>query len=192
MTNEEHNEERLGKLVMMAKRGTPNEKKIAISLIKKLCRKYKLDFEEVMNDKKISEFTIDFKTEEEHRVLIQVVCRYAFLSNEDNVSSNMFRKKVFFKTTKEKYIEALTAWEVLRKSYSKERKRMKDVIFWAFLEKHNLYYQPTDEEWKKINRKKSKAKEEEDDEVRRAGSMLSRSLEDVEVQKRLTANENRS
>ncbi len=172
----EYNEELLGKIVRLAKNGVGGEKANAVRLLKTLCKKYKLDFAEVMEQgEAVREYAIPYKKEMYVRLVSQIIYKYC---DVDDVMYNSYRKMVFVNTTQEKYIETLNAIDVLVKLYEKERKKLKDIIFYGFLDKHRLYSNP------KEGRKHSEPTKEEL-EVRRAGSSIADSMEDAHIQKRL-------
>lgn len=186
LTKEE--KERLGKIVQLAKLGKGGEKENAIRIIKSLCQKHGLDFDAVMNDDNVEEYFIEYKGDEEHDLLIQVICRYGHMNLDSKIFGNRAKTRLFFKTTKEKYIETLNAWDVLRKLFKKEKRNMFLALKHGFLVAHNLYYQPTPEEWKKIQRRKKKKQEEETEEEKRAravGNKIAEDLEKANIQKLL-------
>ena len=188
MSDQSFNEERLGKIVALAKRGEGGEKTNAIRILKQLCEKHSLDFDELMSGgERVEEFEIEYKTLVEKEMLIQVVCRYAHRSMDDQIwTRRSVRRKgsgwTVFNTTKEQHIETLNAWDVLRPLYKKERKRLQKAILYAFLEKHNLYYQPASDELSKL---RSQNEQDPDEDARRAGQSLEHLMEDAEITKRL-------
>lgn len=184
----EYNEELLGKIVALAKRGVGGEKATAIKMVKSLCKKHGLDFDEVMQGgDAVKEYWIDHQKGEQ-KVLAQVICRYAHRSIDDGIQQSIGHTRLYFKTTQEKYIETLNAWEVLQKLYHKERKLMARAFFNAFLSKHDLFYQPTPEEHQKQLRriKKQQEKKTEDEEkAERMGAAMAWHLDDADIMKRL-------
>lgn len=173
---DEYNQERLGKIVKLAKNGIGGEKANAIKLLKTLCDKYGLKFEEVMEQGELeSEHIIHYKKEIHTRLVAQIVYKY---SGCDTIEVNRYRRTVRIKSTQEKYIETLNAVDVLVRLYDKERKKFKDAVFYGFLDKHRLY----------SDRKEGdEEKEFTDDEiaVRRAGYRMAGQMEDAELLKRL-------
>lgn len=184
------NEERLGKLVQLAKRGEGGEKATAIKFVKALCKRHGLNFDEVMSaDESVREFYLDH-TRAETKLAIQVICRYAHRSMKDGIHSSVGGTRLYFETTQEKYIETLNAWEVLRELYAKEKKIMQQAFFMGFLDKHWLYYMPTDEERRNHSRKVNKQKEEESEDEKRArrmGAEIADHLQDANIVKRIGA-----
>lgn len=185
-TTDNYNEERLGKIIQLAKHGIGGEKANAIKKVKELCRKYDLDFNEMMDDEeKLLEYSLKYKLKEEQNVLAQVILRYA---HWDDIKVSTSRKLLYFYATKETYIETLNAWETLLKLWRKEKKKILLGFMHGFLDKHNLYYQYTEEERKK-NKEIANVKKETEAErkARMLGSRIADSLEDADIMKRLTS-----
>lgn len=185
----DYNEERLGKIVALARGGVGGEKETAIKMVKALCAKHDLNFEEVMNaSEAVKEYWIDHKKSEQ-QLLVQIICRYAHRTIDDGIQPSIGGTRLYFKTTQEKYIETLNAWEILQPLYQTERKLLEKALFNAFLQKHQLFYQPTPEEHRKQMRrikKQEDSKTEEDKRAEAMGSAMSRHLTDAEIMKRLT------
>lgn len=174
------NRERLGKIVAIARRGAPGEKENAIAIVKKICAAHKLDFDTVMgSDEVLSEYVLSYKTKEQARVLAQVIARFAYDGIAGQLYGNEMRKVFIVNTTKERYIETLNAWEVLWDLYAKESKKMKEIYFHGFLEKHNLYATPTEDY-------SGRTIDEEEMKIRDAGSALTRHMQSADLHRRLT------
>lgn len=181
---DELNKDRLGKLVAMARRGEGNEQQVAIRKVKEICKRHHLDFDETMGEsEKEYEYTIKYASRQEMKVLGQVIARYARTKGGTN-HINKYRKVVIFTTTRDRYIETLNAWDVLRRLYRKEEERVKLAAFYGFLEKHDLYYKPTDEEREQM-KKQIDEETEEERKARRMGSDLSHHMEDAKIHKQL-------
>jgi hypothetical protein len=185
----EYNEELLGKIVALARGGVGGEKETAIKMVKALCVKHDLNFDEVMNaSETVKEYWIDHKKREQD-VLAQVICRYAHLNIDSGTQPSIGGERLYFKTTQEKYIETLNAWEVLQGLYTKEHKLLEKAFFRAFIQKHNLFYQATPEERRKLSMRLKKQRNKESDDDRRADEMgvaMSLYLTDADIMKRLT------
>lgn len=183
--NEKLDEEKLGKIVRMAKLGTGGEKANAIRIIKGICKKYDLIFDDVMNNIDVKEFEISYRTNDDKDVLLYTIYRYGMLKFEDSVW-NRYPRKLGFKTTTEKHIEVLNAYSVLRTLYKKEKAKAQEAFSLAFRTKHNLYYQPTDEEWKVIEKKRKKEKQKERDKsIDMMAQGMSMGMESAEIHKQL-------
>lgn len=156
---EDKETEKLGKLIEMAKQGTPNEKEIAINFIQKICKKHDLIFEEVMSKKELQEFVIDYKKKKFQTLAFHIYARYGVV-DEDHYDVGGFLRgnKIWYKTTLSKHIEMLNAFDILSRIFEKEQKLIKDAFTIAFMRKHRLYLytnkaedpkKPTEEELKK-------------------------------------------
>lgn len=174
--------EKIGKLVAMAKGGYLGEKQNAISILKKICKKHNLSFDEIMqtsDELKIEEYSIKYKTKIEFKLIIQILCSYWAETEEqlEEVYSNKYYKSIFFKTTKAKYIEIVYAVEIFLSMYHKERKKILDAVYFGFLDKHNLYSPFNTNANQKISKKES--------ELRDVGARLAGSMEDINIRKAL-------
>ncbi|RLI72260.1 MAG: hypothetical protein DRP02_02280 [Candidatus Gerdarchaeota archaeon] len=172
------------KIVALAKNGVGGEKTAAILKLKQLCEKHDLDFDEVMSETegKIEKFFIKYKNKQEWRIGVQVICRYAHQSMNQNIWGSKSEKELYFETTKQKFVDTLVAMETLKKAFKEEQKLFLD----AFIKKHNLYYQKTEEEWDKFKEQQADKEESPEDFRRnlRVSGMASH-MESVELQKRL-------
>lgn len=175
----DYNEDRLGKLIAMAKMGYGNEKDIATRKVQALCKKHGLNFDEVMGSSEaLKEYGFCWKKAKYERLVGQIVCAYA-LTKDQPFFENRLRKMIFVNTTQEKYIETLNAIDVLTRLFDKEQKKMKEAFFFGFLEKHSL--------WNPFP-KKSKTNNdlsEEEMKARMVGSALASNMETAEIHKRL-------
>lgn len=190
MIDEEIDKDRLGKIVALAKNGIGGEKQNALRIVKQLCKKFNLDFDDVMENIQIKEFRMKYRTLEEKEVANYCIYRYAMLSYEDGTWYNSYSKEVIFKTTYDKYIETLNAYSVLKNLYKKEKERATKAIILAFRQKHELYYMPTESEWKKIkkeNKGKKKTPEQiaEDEALERMATHMAYGMENAEIHKQL-------
>ncbi len=173
-------EEKLGKIIELAKRGEGGEKEIAIKLVKKMCKKLGLNYDDVMSKRKHKEeFHIDIKRGD-FKLTLQIIVRYAYDgdSTQESISGSYDRSRVYFKTTQDKYLEVVNAYEVLSRMYKLEERKAKEALYYGFLEKHNLY----------ANHVKDKEDEDDEDEMkaRLMGSLMSRGMDDAQIRKALT------
>lgn len=176
--------EKLQKIVTLAKRGEGGEKETAIALVRKLCAQHGLSFDEVMSDEpKVQEYFLRYSNKHEKKLVHHVICKFALMKLEDGVWGRRYQTgKMYFETTPERYIDTVNAWDILRKQLRREM----DNLPLAMVMKHDLWYQPTPEEWEKIRDEKDDLDEEEVKRRARA-RMMAYGLEDVELQRRLKA-----
>lgn len=182
--HDEKDRERLGKLVALAKRGEGGEKTTALRMVANLCVKLELNFEDVMREEESrAEYHIDCSAAD-YRLLLHIVIAYAY----DGDGTGDFgmghagrRRRIFFTTTKAQYVETVHAWTVLSRQYRKEKKRMRDALWHAFLTKHDLYAKKT------VKDDKPPELTEEELRARRMGGALANGLEDADIRKTLPA-----
>lgn len=164
----------LGKVVRLAKTGQGGERDNAERLVRKLCLKHGLSFNEVMNsEEQIEEFEIECKVKHE-RLLIQTICRFALMTAKDDIKgSPQFRGKlrIYFRTTKERYIETWHAFAILSRDYDREIKKMMSLAEDAFIVANDLYYQFKDGE-RRENKKHTKKEIEEAQRAARLASEM--------------------
>ena len=188
---EEINKDRLGKIVELAKRGVGGEKETAIRLVKKICSQYNLNFDDVMNNTNIEKCVLEIK-KGDTQLGVQIIARYGHTKYGDQVRERSDGKALLFETTKEKYIEVINAYSILSHKYREEKKILTESFESAFFTKHNLFYQPTDEEFKKMNdesllneKKKTKKQIEKEEKERRMAIAVMSGLDDVYIRKQL-------
>lgn len=181
MNNKE--KERLGKIVALAKNGIGGEKTAAMKVLKQLCKKYELHLDDVLNDIGLEDFHFDIK-KWQAQLAVQIIARYAYTKKGEPVGFNRFRTRVFFKTTKEKYIETVNAFSILSRLYQTEQKEFKATFFDGFLYKHNLFYQMTPEEEKEHFEKQNPLTPEEREKLRLAEA-LAMGMKDAKLHKAL-------
>lgn len=180
MNNNE--KERLGKIVALAKNGIGGEKTAAMKVLKSLCKKYDLVLDDVLNDIGIEEFSFEIK-KGQRKLAIQVIARYAYTQKGDSVGFTRSGTRVFFKTTKEKYIETVNAFAVLSRLYRTEQKEFRETFFDGFLYKHNLFYQMTREE--EIEHFKNQNLTPEEEKRLRLATSLALGMKDAKLHKAL-------
>jgi len=175
----------LEKVLNLARRGEGGEKENAIRLLKKICARRDLNFDDVMRGTGEKEFSIECQ-KSFSKLLLHVIYRYGLLRYSDKVHANYNYTRVFFTTTPDKYAEVCTAFEILRRRYKTEKKLFADLFADAFYQKHDLFYQPTAEEWKKINEEKKDEKISKAEQRRHEiSTLMSRGMESVEIYKQL-------
>lgn len=185
------NKELLGKIVALAKNGVAGEKENAIRIVKKLCSQHNLNFDDVMNDTNIEKCVLEIKRGDA-QLGVQIIARYGHTKLGDQVKERYDGKALLFETTKEKYIEVVNAYSILSHKYREEKKILTESFESAFFSKHNLYYQPTPEERKKMmekiaeeENKKTKAQKEKEEKERRMARAVMSNLDDVHIRKQL-------
>lgn len=183
MSEKHPKEDLIGALVLKAKNGESGEKENALRTLKKLCAKYDMDFDSVMNDGDlIQEYRMMIKPGEV-KVARQIIARYGLIEKHPDVYALKHggpTGKIVgfsFTTSKEKYIETINAYEVLMPQFKKEKKKMQESLFMGFVYKHNLYPQ---------FRIGDGENSDEDFEAHLRGMRMARDMDDVDIQKRLS------
>ena len=177
--------DKLGKLIAMAKHGTPGEVENSTKIIKKLCYKHDLNFDDVMTETELKEYEFEYKNKKYEGLARRCFIRYGVLSDKSNESEYwtfQIGERVGYKTTLEKHIETMHAFELLKRQFDEEFERTKKAFKLAFWDKHELwnYIDTTVKtDWKPPKKTKEDLKT---DKIR---EQLERNLEDVEIQKRL-------
>lgn len=134
-------ESKLGKIVALAKHGVGGEKKAALSLVKRLCKKHNLDFDQVMSDDvEIKEYSYNFKTKEEQRIAGQVIFK---ILDIETIQQNAYNKALYYKATQQQHVEILSAIPIYLAAYKKEKKRIIRDLPGAFIIKHKLWNKTT-------------------------------------------------
>lgn len=177
-----HNQEQVGKIVAMAKNGIGGEKDAAVRILKKLCIKHKLDFDEMMSENE-AQADCWFPYKRGYTgVIRQILWRYAAADSDAKIYRQGQPPTSYkMRTTKQRYVETLNALDVLLPLYRKERKKAQKAFFYGFLEKHWLF-----SEIKTDADKKQRRVSKEERMARQAGSVLAGNMEDAEIRKRLT------
>lgn len=169
-------DDKIGKIVALAKGGVGGERTTAIKILKNLCKNHGLNYDEVMSDdQQISEYVLEYKSKEDKRLTEQIIGKYL---GHVKGGYYKYRKALWFETTKEKYIEVLNAHSVLLRLYRKERKKMKEAVYYGFLDKHNLFV-PAGEKERELT--------QEEKDARAAGHMMTYHMEDAEIHKQLNS-----
>lgn len=174
-------EDLIGALVLKAKEGDPGEKENALSALKRLCKKYDMDLDEVLKGgEKVDHYYMEYKRGQE-KLALQIVARYALTEEHHNTWHNPYHKNVvIFECTKQRYIETINAYEILSKLYIKERRKVMDAFMYGFLDKHDLYPQFQLGEKRRLDQI-----DDEELKARRRGSMMADDMEDADINPRV-------
>lgn len=166
------------KIVALAKAGVGGEKEVALRMVKQICQREGIDFEELMSDRnapKQFEPEIKVRGRDEMRIIIQVVARYGTTKEHPSVRAGYYSysKEVWvrYTCTPAMHIDTLNAINVYLKAYRKEKKNFMDALKDAFVQHHNLYSQYY-EELDDPEEPKPKTVEERQAEWRAANMMM--------------------
>jgi hypothetical protein len=152
-------DEKLKKIIALAKRGEGGEKENAIRIIKKICENKDLNFDDVMaehNEEKSFEFY--YKGLLNQDIAFQI---YFKVIGGEKVSYNS--NYILIKCTPEKFEEFQVAFYEYRRIYKKEKKAFdekqkleKKVFSEAFIQKYELYSNLTEEQIEELRKKRAK------------------------------------
>lgn len=179
--------ERLGKIVALAKRGEGGERTNAERMVRRLCDKHGLNFDDVMHGIEVQEHRLEYRRGDED-LAAYVFWKYGAMTREDALHVKVSRRGHYLivRTTLDRFLETLNAYGVLSRHYRIEKKRAADSFDDAFRMKHKLYYEPKAGEPTK-NDDREKTLEELEDELKRgllAGAMAAR-MDDAKIHKTL-------
>ncbi len=173
-------QDRLGKILKLAKDGLPGERDNALAIVRKLCREHNLDFDALMADKPKKDLRVIRCGKERFDMCAQTIRRYGCDTHEEaeNLHSDKKRTLVSFEATEARYIEVLYAYDILKKAYDKEREKIEFTFNTAFFVKHRLFYYGDD-------RPKEEIAEHQKLDAELAASMVRR-MDEAPVLKALT------
>lgn len=146
------NNQRLKNLANMAKNGIGNEKDNAERLLKQLCTQHGLDYDSVMRDLLIEEFSYKFDSKKiSSELVVHILAKYAMLEGNTEYWYGLNRgntfKAITIKTTHEKWGHFMAVITVILRKFAEERKAIlkrhrqeKKLLLSAFIHKHNIYY----------------------------------------------------
>lgn len=130
-------QDKLGKIVALAKHGIGGEKESALRLVKRICKKHDLDFEEVMNaSEDIREYVYYYKTKTELKIVGQIIFK---ILDSQEIGQNKFRKALFFNCTPQQSVEIFSAIPIYLRAFQAEKKRIIEQLPSAFVIKHELW-----------------------------------------------------
>ena len=134
---------KLLKIVALAKQGIGGEKDAAIALVRKICARENIDFDELMSDDAEQynryELHIKWRTIDEEDMLAQVCWRFATTKQYSELKYNRRYKYFIYTTTAAKHIETLNAAHIYLREYRKVRKQMIGEIRSAFVQRNRLF-----------------------------------------------------
>jgi hypothetical protein len=165
------------KLVALVIRGVGGEKDNAERFLRSLCKKHEIEYDDLFREKeKKIRYYARVADHRERKVFKQVLARYAGI--KEIWGSRKDHTAIGYETTPTLYLEVMGIWEVLKRQYRIERKKMNEGLVNGFIQKHELF-----------------RKKEEDEESRRpteaeiraywAGVRAAGGMDDVELRKQL-------
>lgn len=187
MSNKEPRHERIiSVLLRKIEAGDANEIENARTTLKKLCKKYDLDYQTVLTRGE-ERTEREYKYSDAKTVIVQIVLRYG---GNDNVYHNKYRKVIIVDLTDAEHLEVMHAIDILVPLYRKEMRKIKDVAMHAFVNKHDLFYKGEVERPEELpGETKPLSYEEERERLARAMQInaMVETMEDATIHKRLTS-----
>lgn len=178
-------------IVSMAKKGTVNERKTAVRILKKICKKYDLIFDELMEEEK--EYRFRYSGVVSQKLAFQIFFK---IINSPNVSYNS--DFLIFKTTPEKFLDLGNAFDIYKKLFTKEKLKLKkrhaqeNKLFTdAFIQRHDIFGVVSDEKKKRKEKAKKITKKEIED-IKVAMRMAGEMDEDANIFKQIGGDKNES
>ena len=150
MTNDNTVDERTLKIVELARTGIGGEKETAQCILRRICAKQGLSYEDLINDtsEKYSEHLIvtGKLTKNEQMIVAQVVCKFATTKEYPEIWMSRNRHNRTLKgfiavCTPAQAVEAQYAVKIFLRAYRAEVKRIERETKIAFMMKHELFAQ---------------------------------------------------
>lgn len=134
-------DDKLLKIVALARQGIGGEKTAAIRLVKRICEKQGLDFDDVMRATDYREYDLHIATRNnlEVEIMAQVMFKFALSDEHPGLQYNRRAKIFFYTCTPSMHIETSNAASVYLAAYRKEVKKYALQVQEAFVAKHQLY-----------------------------------------------------
>ncbi|MBR5091268.1 MAG: hypothetical protein IK093_17725 [Ruminiclostridium sp.] len=136
--NESKINDKLKKIYALAMQGVDGEKEAAQKLLYELMEKYSVSFEELMEEERIDTFEFRYKTDEENKILLQVIVKVMdtaeYISQYLGKNNKPLKYYVVDCTLSEK-VEIEFLFDFYKRLFQKE----KELLIEAFIQKHALY-----------------------------------------------------
>jgi len=139
---------KLTKIIALARHGIGGEKETALNMVQAICDREGYDFDDVMSATDVREYMLEvkIKNELEMQIVAQVCFKFALMPEHRDLNVNKKARVFFYKTTPSKHIETLNAAIVYLNAFRKERKKFEAELAEAFVHKHRIYGESTDDE----------------------------------------------
>lgn len=168
-------------LVLKVKEGG-NEGENAKRALQKLCTKYQLDIDDILNETEKKEDRWYPITNVTKVIVAQIIRRYGGTTDIYNTRG---KQHFVAEETTAEHLEICNAIDVLVPLYKKERKKALSLIEEAFVYKHDLFWKGPRP--KQIGEEPELTVDERVERMQRAAAIsgLTRTMEDAVIQKRL-------
>jgi len=133
-------DDRLGKIIALAKRGVGGERTNAEKLVRQICERESLDFDDLMRDgEKVERHYLLFRSKLERRVLAQVLYHFALTKEHPDIWNSQSKTSLIFECTAARFVETSYAWTIYRQALRREQEKVNDTLVAAFTYKHHLF-----------------------------------------------------
>jgi len=132
---------KLTKIIALARSGIGGEKDNALKLVRQICDREGLDFDDVMSATDMREYMLEVKIKNvlEMDIVAQVCFKFALTPEHYELNVNRKARVFFYTTTPSKHIETLNAAIVYLNAFRKERKKFETDLRDAFIHKHRIF-----------------------------------------------------
>lgn len=153
---------KIKKVKALAEQGMGGEKEAAQQLLERLCARYGITLEELNEDETRREYRFHVRTSV-YKLFLQVFAHLYGVDDRFRTEVTVYKVKngsdIYVLLTPTEYIEFNIFYEWHRQNYLKERRRMREIFYNGYLEKHNLYPCKTDEDFNAMWEEKESKKD---------------------------------
>lgn len=175
--------DRLNKLKEMYRRGTCHESDTAYQLMIRLCDKYNVDINHILENEQTKEYHFRYDNEYELRLLRQIIVSINDTINimyYTNRNTN-YRVRIIICTDYE-YVLLSEQYAIYRAALKKELKKVSELAYKAFVHTNDIFSRKVEEEHDDVPKQKSTLSFEE----RMLISQMMSNMDKVEIQKKLS------
>lgn len=133
---------KLLKIVALAKHGIGGEKEAAIRLVRRICEREGIEFDDVMsesNEFKKYDVIFKWKNKVERQIVVNCIWHFALSPEHHELGAWNYDKSFEYTTTPSKHLETVNAVDIYLKAFRKEQKKIMQDLMSAFLSKHRLF-----------------------------------------------------
>lgn len=138
---------RVKKLKELAIRGVGGEKETAQKLLDEILEKYQISLEEInLEDEEVNDYDFSFHGADERKILVQVMYKVTNTSTYYTLTKKSTGRQVKTRVCKSCTASQKLEIEILFEFYTRLWYEEKNYFMKAFIRKHNLYGDPTDDD----------------------------------------------
>lgn len=140
---------KLKKLLALSERGVHGEADNARRLLEKLCKKYEVSIEELLDENQMKFYIFDIGKDAIYKDLFtQCFCKVAQKNSLDY--RQVSRSKIAVEMKAIQYAELVSLFEWHKSNFNQDLEDMKNNILLAYCRKHHLYYDVKSENDKEL------------------------------------------